>query len=443
MTASTTTLEHKSRPNANKHQYLNVSFYKFFSWSVSLKEAQSIIKELIINNSLFGTVLIAPEGINGFLAGESGALKNALDEIEKEFGIAPLHPKESFSSHIPFRRQLVKIKKEIITTGRPDLRPDLYSGKRVLPEQLKHWLDVSPEDVVLLDTRNDYEVELGTFKNAIHYNIQTFKQFEPKFKEQAHKYAGKKVVMFCTGGIRCEKASAFGREVGLPDHTYQLEGGILKYLEDTGGAHYTGECFVFDGRTSVDPSLEAHTDKKYQKLFGKLDYLVENREHWSHSVLEYILKRKGVPCRVLDSHHSEYQDLRSSIASKLTPVNFVYSHGNGPIEGVLGLCEFLDELSGREVNALLPTSVVGRARARNWFSRVEQGLYAQSPQHFFPHFERHISRKTFILGGQEPSVVDVMLVSLLKHSPEGKKALSLSPNLVTWLQNVTSRISVN
>lgn len=432
---------HKSRPEADPKAILNISFYRFFTWNDPLPIAKQFIKDLIIRLDLYGTVLIAPEGINGFLAGKPEHIREAISKIEDRFKLRALQPKESFSSHIPFRRQLVKIKREIITTGRPDLRPDVFSGKRVMPVELKSWLDKNPEEVILLDTRNDYEVELGTFKNAEHYNIRTFKQFEPKFKEKADSYRGKKIVMFCTGGIRCEKASAFGKEVGMEDNVYQLEGGILKYLEETDGSHYQGSCFVFDGRVAVDPTLSAQTDKKYQKSFGQMDLLLGDEREWTSKVLFWMLNKKGVSAQILKPNRENYQNIRNSVASRLTPNNFIYVHGHFPLEGILVTAEYLDECSGREVNPILPVGKEDRARTRIWIQRVESQQYRTSPEHFFPLAERRLEKRSYLIAN-ELTLADVVFAAILLCTSEGEKAIQLNPKLGEWVQKVNSEIAL-
>ena len=234
--------------------FVNVSVYKFIdldsSTLVSLR--QKFLDESKRLN-LKGTILLAPEGINCFVAGPAEAIvvfKNCLIE---SLGTAELPFKDSLSDHQPFTRMLVKIKKEIITMGNLDVKPAQFTGKRITPNELKAWLDEGRE-LVILDTRNDYEVKLGTFDNAINMDLKTFRQFPHKINELSSALKDKTVVTFCTGGIRCEKASAYMVQHGFKD-VYQLDGGILKYFEQTGGAHYRGECFVFDHRVALDASL--------------------------------------------------------------------------------------------------------------------------------------------------------------------------------------------
>jgi UPF0176 protein len=153
----------------------------------------------------------------------------------------------------------VRLKKEIITMKHPLIRPEAGRAPSVAAAALKTWLDRGCDDegrpVVMLDTRNDYEVAAGTFDNAVDYDIRIFSEFPPRLAERLGDYAGKTVVSFCTGGIRCEKAAIHMKEIGV-ERVYQLEGGILKYFEEVGGAHFHGDCFVFDEREAVSADLQ-------------------------------------------------------------------------------------------------------------------------------------------------------------------------------------------
>ncbi|MEK6296967.1 MAG: sulfurtransferase, partial [Paraburkholderia tropica] len=177
--------------------------------------------------------------------------------FEGKFATLPF--KESFSETRPFNRMLVRLKREIITMKKPAIRPEEGRAPSVAPVVLKQWLDRGFDDegrpVVMLDTRNAFEIDVGTFDNALDYRIDKFSEFPEVIAANRADLDGKTVVSFCTGGIRCEKAAIHMKEVGI-DHVYQLEGGILKYFEEVGGAHYTGDCFVFDQRTALNPQLE-------------------------------------------------------------------------------------------------------------------------------------------------------------------------------------------
>lgn len=237
----------------SQNSFLNISFYQFFPWPEFEAHRQSLKTELNDRN-LRGTILLSPEGINGFVCGLPAAVREFVGILRETLPLRErLEPKESFSSKQSFRRTLVKCKKEIIPMGRPDGNPIQITGQRLEPKQLKQWLD-QDEDLILVDTRNDYEIGLGTFEKAVDFSVKVFRDFPERLLKHKKDWANKKVVMFCTGGIRCEKTTAFALKNGF-ENVYQLEGGILKYFEDCGGAHYKGDCFVFDQRTAVHPDL--------------------------------------------------------------------------------------------------------------------------------------------------------------------------------------------
>ncbi|MFM0415080.1 sulfurtransferase [Paraburkholderia aromaticivorans] len=221
---------------------------------------------------LKGTVLLAPEGINLFVAGTREATDAFIDYIRRdalfEGKFANLQFKESLSDKQPFTRMLVKLKREIITMKKPAIRPELGRAPFVDAPTLKNWLDRGHDDqgrpVVMLDTRNAFEVDVGTFDNALDYRITKFSEFPEVIEQNRADLEGKTVVSFCTGGIRCEKAAIHMKDVGI-ENVYQLEGGILKYFEEVGGAHYHGDCFVFDYRTALNPQLEP---SKTTQCFG-------------------------------------------------------------------------------------------------------------------------------------------------------------------------------
>ena len=241
---------------------VNLAAYRFVTIdAIDLWRAQ--LSERCEALGLRGTILLAPEGINLFVAGTpeaAGAFVAFLrDDPLFEGKFADLSFKESFSETQPFRRMLVKRKREIITMKKPAIQPELGRAPSVDAPTLKRWLDEGRDDegrpVVMLDTRNAFEVDVGTFEDAVDYRITKFSEFPSVVEAHREQFEGKTVVSFCTGGIRCEKAAIHMKEVGI-DHVYQLEGGILKYFEEVGGAHYRGECFVFDYRTALNPQLE-------------------------------------------------------------------------------------------------------------------------------------------------------------------------------------------
>lgn len=240
---------------------LNISAYKFVGID-DLESLRARILERCEALALKGTILLAPEGINLFLAAPRDAVNAFVEWLREDPRFADLVPKESLSDAPPFSRMRVRLKKEIITMRAPAIRPEKGRAPHVLATDLRRWLDQGHDDegrdVVLLDTRNDYEVAAGTFENTVDYGLSSFTGFPAAVAADRERFEGKTVVSFCTGGIRCEKAAIHMREIGI-DHVFQLEGGILKYFEEVGGAHWRGDCFVFDDRGAVDPTLAPST----------------------------------------------------------------------------------------------------------------------------------------------------------------------------------------
>lgn len=230
----------------------NISAYQF-ALLKDLKPLRERLAGLCKGWGLRGTILLSTEGINLFVAGGRGEIDRLLVELRAIPGLENLLPKISISEEQPFRRMLVRIKKEIIAFGVEGIEPARYTSPRISAHTLKQWLDEG-RPVTLLDTRNDYEVKLGTFKNALAVGVDHFRDFPEAVRRLPAHLKQQPIVTFCTGGIRCEKAAPFMEREGF-EHVWQLDGGILKYFEEVGGAHYDGECFVFDQRVGVDPSL--------------------------------------------------------------------------------------------------------------------------------------------------------------------------------------------
>ncbi|PQO38319.1 sulfurtransferase [Blastopirellula marina] len=232
---------------------LNISSYLFASLS-DLKPLRDSLRRICRRLDLRGTILLSTEGINLFVAGPDENVHKLLDKLRQVPGLEKLEAKESFTSYQPFRRMLVKIKKEIIAFGVDGIEPAQRTAPKLPPQQLKQWLDEG-KPLMLYDVRNDYEVKVGTFAGAVPAGIDTFRDFPQAVSGLPDDAKSTPVVMFCTGGIRCEKAGPFMQQAGFQE-VYQLEGGILKYFELVGGDHYQGDCFVFDQRVAVDPSLQ-------------------------------------------------------------------------------------------------------------------------------------------------------------------------------------------
>jgi len=205
--------------------------------------------------SVRGTLLLAQEGVNGTIAGTREGIDAVLTELNSDERLNPIECKESFNSEIPFLRSKVKLKKEIVTMGVEGIDPNRAVGTYVKPQDWNSL--ISDPDVLLIDTRNDYEVEIGTFEGAVNPNTTSFREFPDYAEKHLDKNKHKKVAMFCTGGIRCEKSTAYLKEQGF-EEVYHLQGGILKYLEEVpeDASMWQGECFVFDERVAVNHQLE-------------------------------------------------------------------------------------------------------------------------------------------------------------------------------------------
>jgi UPF0176 protein len=235
---------------------LNLSAYKFAPLE-DLPARQARLRGVALAGALKGTILLSPEGINLFIAGERPALDTLLAEIRRIPGLEDLAPKESLSASQPFGRMRVKIKSEIIAFGVPGIDPAQQPAPKLPARTLKQWLDEG-RAITLLDTRNDYEVRAGTFRGARPIGIRHFRDFPQAVRSLPPELKQQPIVMFCTGGIRCEKAGPLMQREGF-SAVFQLDGGILKYFEECGGAHYDGDCFVFDERGGVDRALRETT----------------------------------------------------------------------------------------------------------------------------------------------------------------------------------------
>ncbi|NDC08033.1 MAG: sulfurtransferase [Oxalobacteraceae bacterium] len=237
---------------------VNISAYKFVTLD-DIADLRPRFQQRCFDLELKGTILLAPEGINMFLAGSRVAIDSYLDWMHQDMRLTDIIPKESLSERQPFRRMLVRLKKEIITMKNPVIKPQLGRAPAVTAHDLKRWLDQGHDDegkpVVMVDTRNAFEVDVGSFENTLDYRIDKFSEFPDVIAQHKDELNDKTIVTFCTGGIRCEKAAIYMRNIGY-HRVYQLDGGILKYFEEVGGAHYNGDCFVFDHRTALNPQLE-------------------------------------------------------------------------------------------------------------------------------------------------------------------------------------------
>lgn len=282
-------------------QYVICAMYKFVALEDYLQIREPLLKKME-SLEICGTLLIAREGINGTIAGSRTAVDALREYLLEDDRFHGLSYKESFSEEKPFKRCKVKLKKEIVTMGVEGIDPRHVVGTYVKP---KDWNAlISDPDVVLVDTRNDYEVDIGTFENAVDPKTKTFREFPDYVKENMDPKKQKKVAMFCTGGIRCEKSTAYMKEQGF-DEVYHLEGGILKYLEEVPQEEslWKGECFVFDDRVTVDHQLNAG---KYDQCHAcRMPILEEDKERKEYE--------KGVSChhcfdQVTDEQRARYAE---------------------------------------------------------------------------------------------------------------------------------------
>ncbi len=255
-TSNTTSDPSKKAPayDSETNNIVVAALYKFTRFS-DFEDYRQPILDTMLKNDVKGTLLIAAEGINGTISGSRQGIDNVLDYLRSIEAIGSFTFKESYTSEQPFYRTKVKLKKEIVTMGIEDIDPLQSVGRYVKP---KDWNAlISDPEVILIDTRNDYEVQIGTFQNAVNPNTETFREFPEYVAKELDPSKHKKVAMFCTGGIRCEKSTAYMREQGF-EEVYHLEGGILKYLEEVPekDSMWQGDCFVFDNRVSVNHNLE-------------------------------------------------------------------------------------------------------------------------------------------------------------------------------------------
>lgn len=267
------------------------ALYKFtrFADPAALKAP---LAEVGCNGGVKGTLLLAQEGVNGTIAGPREGIEAVLAHIRTLPGCADLEWKESTATEMPFARLKVRLKREIVTMGQPDVDPTAAVGTYVAPEDWNAL--ITREDVVTIDTRNDYEVAIGSFDGAVDPETASFGEFPEWWKANADRFEGKKVAMFCTGGIRCEKASNYLLGQGVED-VFHLKGGILKYLEDVPEEKTTwqGECFVFDKRVSVGHGL----------VEGSYDLCHACRRPISDADKEHNAYEPGVSCaRCIDEH---------------------------------------------------------------------------------------------------------------------------------------------
>ena len=239
--------------SVNNLEFLNVAGYKF----EPLENLDSLIPEFqnkCDQLGLKGSVYLSPNGINFSIAGTEKNIDTYMEFMEEDSRFRDIPLKKTFSETQPFRRMKVRLKKEIISLGRDDINPRELTGDYISPRELFEMYETK-EDVIVLDTRNEYETRVGLFENAVDLQLDTFRDFPSAIETLPEEYKDKQIVMYCTGGIRCEKASAVMMKAGFSD-VKQLEGGVLDYFKETGGAYWNGDCFVFDERVALDKELK-------------------------------------------------------------------------------------------------------------------------------------------------------------------------------------------
>ena len=238
--------------SVNNLEFLNVAGYKF----EPLEDPVDLVRmyqQKCDELKLKGTMLISKNGINFSLAGTQQATDTIIAFLEEDNRFLNIPLKVTYSETQPFRRMKVRPKKEIISLGRDDINPRELTGGYVTPKELYAMYE-NNEDVIVLDTRNEYETRVGLFENAVDLQLDTFRDFPKAIEQLPEEYKEKQIVMYCTGGIRCEKASAVMLKAGFTD-VKQLEGGVLDYFKETGGKYWNGDCFVFDERVALDTDL--------------------------------------------------------------------------------------------------------------------------------------------------------------------------------------------
>lgn len=408
---------------------LNVSTYKFVRLD-RLSERKLELKTLADSLHLKGTILLSPEGINIFLSGSPQSVYKFFEQLHYDPLFADIQPKESFSPSQPFRRMLVRLKKEIIAFGIAEIQPDRRTSPKLKAPELKRWLD-EERDVVLLDTRNDYEIELGTFQNAKDLQIHHFREFPDAISRLPDEYKNKTIVMFCTGGIRCEKAGPMMQQAGYKN-VYQLDGGILKYFEEVGGDHWDGDCFVFDNRVALNPQLQPTGDQlcfacqsvlRMEELKSPLYRLGQYCPHCYLSPEDQLAKDKV-------SREKRIRAIAESQPGCLPYDNVRNIFVPGKLSG-MSLIDFLD--------AYQPT--VGRSKWSDWIDRGEITCSGQSVhseqvvrdgQHFVQHqpntVEPPINPKIQLIH-EDNSLVVVDKPAPLPAHPSGR----YNKNSLVWI----------
>ena len=263
-------------------QVFNIAGYRFIDLH-DRDELRDPFMNRCTDLGLKGTILLSPNGINFFLAGSEESVSEFIQYLESDRRFSGIPIKFSRTDYQPFRRMLVKRKNEIISLGDSEIKPSEFTGPYIKPIEFKHLMDTE-EDILVLDTRNDYETRIGSFEGSLELGISSFRDFPNAIASIPEEYKSKTVVMYCTGGIRCEKASAVMMNAGFED-VKQLEGGILGYFKECGGSYWDGDCFVFDQRVAVDSDL---TETDIQMCFKCREPLsLEEQKSENYVIGEY------------------------------------------------------------------------------------------------------------------------------------------------------------
>ncbi|MCH2676974.1 MAG: rhodanese-related sulfurtransferase [Alphaproteobacteria bacterium] len=287
-----------------------ISFYKFVKINNPKKLRKSLL-DILLNEDVVGTFLIAKEGINATVSGSNISLKKIMKFLDKQKGFNDIEYKHSCSIKRVFKRLKIKVKDEIVALGKKEIDPSKTTRNYIEP---RNWNKlIADPDVLLIDTRNTYEIKIGTFLGAENPNIKNFRDFPNFVKKKLNSKKNQKIAMFCTGGIRCEKASSYLLEKGFKD-VYQLKGGILKYLEQNTkkNSRFKGECFVFDERVSVNKKLK---NGRYQQCYAC-------RMPISKDDISSIHYKKGISCPHCFSKTSKRQ--KNRFAERQNQINLSF-----------------------------------------------------------------------------------------------------------------------
>lgn len=299
------------------------AFYRFAKFP-DFESFRKPLYELMVKQRVRGTLLLAAEGVNGTIAGPREGIDNVLSWLQKDKRFSKLQTRESYVDKMPFYRTKVKLKKEIVTMGVEDIDPNDIVGTYVEP---KDWNKlIGDPEVLLLDTRNKYEVAIGTFENSVNPQTDSFREFPEFVAKILDRNKHKKVAMFCTGGIRCEKSTAYLKQHGF-DKVYHLKGGILKYLEEVQKqqSKWRGECFVFDNRVTVNHQLEKGG---YDQCHACRMPIAEEDKQSEHY-------QEGVSCNYCYKNHSSSQ--LSRYAERERQMQLAKKRGEGHLGQTVGL----------------------------------------------------------------------------------------------------------